>query len=648
MPLDGITTQYLSNELDMALRGARIDKIYQPEKYDLVLHLRSDNENMRLLLSSNPVFPRIHLTDSSRDNPAYPPSFCMLLRKHLSGARIINISSPPYERIIEIHCTVLNELNDVCNLRLIIEMMGRYSNIILVNNQSKIIDSILHVDARMSRIREVMPARPYDYPPAQGKLLPTEALDLLHVNKLPILESALGRPLEKAFLESLLGFSPLLAREICHLASIDPRKGCRQLSDEEKVNLIHSASTILKMVLSNQPSPCTYSSTKDAIPSDFHAFILRDAGFARPSADISSAIDTVFKQSTIHNDFIQSKRVLSSFANAALSHAVKKRSVHEADIFSSKDYLIWRKSGELILTHQNQISSDDFLLIADDYEHPDVKLKISLDPNKSSSANAQAYFKRYRKAKNRIEAAEKFIAEDNGAIQYLRVLCQALEVASEKEDLIAIKEEMSLEGLLAEGGQYTNFGNSKSVHSAIFPGKSKSGKSHSRAIRSAGKAASQKSRLQKKKASDSNNKSSESFRKFSTDDGLTVLCGRNNIQNDLLTFRVASPDDFWFHAKNMPGTHVVLRCNSSNVPDSSIVYAASVAAYYSKGATSSSQEPKNERATRSDTQSSNEIKIDVDYCLVKHVKKIPKSKPGMVTYSHQKTLLVPSSHPGKL
>ena len=676
MSLDGITTHFLAKELHERLVGGRIDKIYQPDRYNIVLSVRQESQNFRVLMSANPSGPRIHISTSTRENPALAPSFCMLLRKHLAGARITSISSPSFERIIEISIATTDELGDKKEKRLIIEMMGRYSNIILVNAENRIFDSLLHVDSQMSRVREVMPARPYVYPPVQGKLTPAAALDMLSIGELPMIEEAANRPLEKALQESLLGFSPLLSREICYLASVDARKGIRQLLPKEKAAVCRAAKDILTQITQSQIQPATYSAQAGTPPNEFHALLLKDAGFSKLRASISEAMDAVYQQKDLSVDFEQKKRNLFSFCQASLQHALRKQSVHQSDIFACKDMNLYQKSGQLLLSNHYQIPAGVSSYKAVDYEatgyaqstgddQPNnnqdnsvaqdntgapVMFEIDLDPTRTVSQNAQVFFKRYSKCKNRMEAASEFLAEDNRAVDYLSTLYQAIESAAENEDLQALREEMLFSGLLEQDfkGQYKN--SSKTNQNLnTHPGKSKNGSSSSRALRAAGRAASKRAKNGSAKPGKTSAVPPDNFRKYVASEGIPILCGRNNIQNDLLTMKTASPDDLWFHVQKMPGTHVVLRCGKTEPSESAIIQAARTAAFFSR---TWSRNEKNKasdpRQTRNESQDLSELKIAVDYCPVRNVKKPSKAKPGMVIYDHYKTVLVSPADPAKL
>ena len=666
MSLDGITTHFLAKELNECLISGRIDKIYQPDRYDIVLIIRQETKNYRVLLSANPAGPRIHISTSSRENPALAPSFCMLLRKHLAGSRITGISSLSFERIIEISVLTTDELGDRKDKRLIIEMMGRYSNIILVNAENRIFDSLLHVDSQMSRVREVMPARPYVYPPVQGKLTPLEALQISSKGELPLIAEAANRPLEKALQESLLGFSPLLSREICYRSTVDARKGIRQLSVEEKAKVCSAANSLLTDIVEGKIQPSTYSLHPKDAPVEFHCLLLKDAGFPLRQNSISEAMDAVYRQKDISIDFEQKKRNLMQFCQAALSHALRKQSVHQSDIFACKDMDLYQKSGLLLLANHYQIPAGSSHYSAVDYEAsadsnspeeatPLPMFEITMDTNRSISQNAQDYFKLYSKCKTRLDSATEFLSEDNRAVEYLSSLHQAIESASENEDILALREELQISGLLERDnsdkkGQYRN--DTKTNTNALsHPGKSKSGSNASRALRAAGKSAAKRAKngsSSSMKAS-ANTSASDQFRRYETSEGLIILCGRNNIQNDLLTMKTAAPEDLWFHVQKMPGTHVVLRCKKAEPSESAILQAARTAAFFSRTwSRSEKHRASDPRQTKNENQDLSELKIAVDYCPVKNVKKPPKAKPGMVIYDHYKTVLVSPSDPSKL
>ncbi|HPE38554.1 MAG TPA: NFACT RNA binding domain-containing protein [Bacillota bacterium] len=628
MPLDGITTHFLALELNHQLAGARIDKVYQPDRFDIHLLVRTNNnKNLRILLSANPASPRIHITESPRENPNTPPSFCMLLRKHLSGARILAIRAFDFERIIELEISTTNELQDVSVKRIIIEMMGRYSNIIFVNEENRIIDSLFHVDSQTSRVREVMPARIYEAPPKQGKIMPNDALSRIESGHLPILDTSMGRPIEKALLESITGFSPILARDICYQADVDGRIGVRQLSPEQENALIKALHKMLSCIVHEQITPGFY--LVEGIPKEFHVLKLKDAGTYQTAKSISDAMEQVTSACDAITAFENRRRRLVSIIDTSLLHATKKCQIHEDDLIQTDNLEELKTKGELILSYQYLIQEHDDAITIPDYPNIGESLTIALNPNIAPSVQGQSYFKKYRKGKAKRASALSFIEEERDAVLYLKSIRQAIDAATNMEDLFAIEAEMTEESIQANANKE---GKKKTTNDVYHPGKSKSGKSSSRALREAAKVA--KAKEMQKKASAKARAEAPSYRTFTVDSHFTAICGRNNIQNDQLTFKTASKDDLWFHVKNMPGTHVILRLMGEIPTEKAITEAAAIAAYYS-----SSNHFRQDEAS-ADIANRNGPRVEVDYCPVSHVKKIPKAKPGMVTYANYKTLLV--------
>jgi len=630
MPLDGISSHFLANELNSKLSGARIDKIYQPGRFEIYMLVRSNSENFKLLLSCDPKNARVQITEHMKENPQMPPNFCMLLRKHLSGARILNITCPDFERIIKISISTTDELHDTSTKHLVVEMMGRYSNIIFLNEENRIIDAVVHVDSSTSRVREIMPARIYESPPPQGKLTPVEALEMIKEDHLPLLESVQSRPLGKALLESLMGFSPLLSNDICFQAGLDPRDSLSSLSVEQKEKLNRITGQVLSAIISLQPSPSVYF--VDGEPKDWHALSLRNAGISQPAGSLSAAMDEVWCYYDRQQIFEQQRHRLRSIVQYALSHESKKLAIHEADLNETENVEKLKEQGELVLSYQYLIKQGDTILNIPDYPDFGITTQIPLDPDKSASEQGQVLLRRYRKLTSRREAALRFMDQEKTNIDYFHSLIQEIDAASEDDDLKAIELELQDEGV-SESGQKES--KKQKAEEKYHPGRSKSGKMSSRALRKAAQMAKQKQNKNKpaKKAEDA-----IAPRKFTVDGGFEVLSGRNNIQNDYLTFHVAQKDDLWFHAKNVPGTHVILRSDRRPVSDKAIEEAASIAAFYSRN-------NKVFTGRNSESDISYEIRLEIDYCPVSHVKKLPKAKPGMVIYEEYNSILVSAALP---
>ena len=639
MTLDGITCQLLANELNTELEGKRVDKIYMPDRHTVILHIRFTGGYKKLLISIDPGAPRICFADNTLENPSMPPSFCMLLRKYLAGSRIEKVTNPGYERIIEITVSKYDELKDRKLYTLTAELMGRFSNLVLINENGRILDSAIHVDFSVSRVREVMPARVYTYPPAQDKLTPEKALEMSRNGELPILEAELLRPIAKALVGSILGLSPVLAAFITDRADIDDRKTLTMLSPEEKTRLINAVIGFLASVTENTYSPCVFFD-ENGEPED--ASIVELKGFAKTKAvsSISEAIDIFYKARDSRLVLDKGKDRLNQIIGSALARVIKKREIHEQDLEEGKKADSLKHSGDLILTYKYMIKQGDKSVTLTDYTDESQKeIIIPLNPTLDASANAQEYYKRFHKAKRKMELAENYLKEDEMASQYLRSLSAAVNASSSLEDLDAVLDEIRAE---ISGDPGFKKGSASSKNSNVnkgdpnkMVGVAKSGKASSRALREAAKRANAG-----KGNKDKSKERALPCRRYITSDGYEILAGRNNIQNDQLTFHTASRRDWWFHVKGLPGTHVILktRPNEEMPSDNAVLEAASLAAFFSKAIILE------EHMTSGDSKPG-QLKAEVDYCPVSHVKKIPGAKPGMVIYEGYYSVLVEAKEP---
>ena len=637
MPFDGITSHLLADELNSLLAGTRIDKIFQPDKQTVIVHIRANARMEKLLISCNPACVRMNLTSSDRENPKMPPSFCMLLRKYLSGAKIESISCPSYERIIEIKASNTDELHDRKSYTLICELMGRYSNLILVNQTGKIIDSLVHVDLSVNRYREIMPARIYEYPPEQDKMLPEDALKLCLEGKLPIKDTETGRSAEKALLNSIKGLSPALARRMVNKCDIDDRTPVKMLTDDVKENLRKTSEEFFREVTNSTSHASVYYS-EDNEPLDYLPYCFEGKNIKKFDS-ISEAIDRFYESKDRAADLDRKKHRLTVIIDAALSHAVRKLEIHENDLEDGQKSEYYKKCADLILSNTYRIKEHAISFTCEDYyEDPPKEITINLNPILDASSNAQEYYKRFRKSKRKLSLADEYIKSDREAISYFRSLKTAIASASCADDITALELEIAvLAGTLSaqnrEAKAKEGVGNPNRT-----VGMAKSGKHASRAMREAAKRAAQKNR----KISQRKVEIALSYRKYTTSDGYEILSGRNNIQNDELTFKVASKDDWWFHIKGLPGTHVILRSHKGEEfpSDNAVLEAASLAVFFSKSIML-------EEHSESAGSHAGEIKAEVDYCPVSHVKKIPGAKPGMVIYENYYSVLVPAKEPSQ-
>ena len=636
MTLDGITCQLLANELNKELEGKRVDKIYMPDKHTVILHIRFTGGYRKLLISIDPGSPRICFAETTAENPSMPPSFCMLLRKYLAGSRIEKVTNPGYERIIEITVSNNDELRDRKLYTLTVELMGRFSNLVLINETGKILDSAIHVDFSVSRVREVMPARVYIYPPAQDKLSPDRALEMARQGDLPIMESELSRPIEKALVGSIQGLSPVLAAYISDCADLDDRKTLSMLSDLEKSKLNASVKAFLESVTGGTYSARIFYDDNDE-PADASIVDLKGYAGSETVSSISEAIYLSYRARDSRLVLDMGKDRLIQIISNALARVIKKRELHEQDLEEGKKADEYKHSGDLILTYKYMIKQGSSNVTLTDYTEEGQKdISVALNPTLDASGNAQEYYKRFHKAKRKMELAEKYLKDDDLAAQYLRSLFAAVNAATSLEDIQAINEEIRIEIAGDSGfrkGQAVKKNNTGDPNKMV--GVAKSGKASSRALREAAKRANQ-GKGNKDKAKDR----PLPCRRYMTSDGYEILAGRNNIQNEQLTFHTASRRDWWFHVMGLPGTHVILKTkpNEEMPSDNAVLEAASLAAFFSKAIIL-------EEHMTSEDSKPGQLKAEVDYCPVSHVKKIPGAKPGMVIYEGYYSVLVEAKEP---
>ena len=628
MALDGITCQLLSDELNDKLSGVRIEKVFMPDKSTVILHFRGYSGIKKLLISINPNSPRVNLTDSTRENPAMPPSFCMLLRKYLAGAHIEKVTNPGYERIIEFHITNTDELRDTNNYRLIVELMGRFSNIILLNKGGKILDSAIHVDFRISRVREVMPARIYDYPPSQEKMLPEEAYETVKSGLLPIKEENSSRPIHKALLDSVKGMSPQVLRVLAHKAGIDDRKVPKDLTDSEKENLIKILANYFEQIVNRDYSPAVYYGDDDQ-PTDYSPTEMVGFKSVTKTETLSEAIDLFYADKDKNLDLENKKNRLLQIVNQALTKVIRKLETHRDEETEGLKADSYKLSGDLILSYQYKIKTGDKSLFCEDYNSdPPREIEIELDPRLSAADNAQEYYKRFRKARKKLTLAQEYLEEDKLAAEYLRSLKSMILAVDNEDDIKALDAEIRSE-VSEKRPKHELKQNNGDPNRMV--GKAKSGKASSRALREAAKRINNRNKHSDKSGKDK----PLPYRKYETADGYLIYCGRNNIQNEELTFRVADRNDFWFHVKGLPGTHVILKSHPGEEfpSDEAVLEAASIAAYFSK------------KMVIEEHHMNAESKVEVDYCKVSHVKKIPGAKPGMVIYEGYYSINVTAKEP---
>ncbi len=563
MAFDGITIAAMVKELNTSLKGGRINKIAQPESDELLITVRGQDGQKRLLLSASPSLPLLYFTSKNRISPLTAPNFCMLLRKHIGSARITDITQPGMERVVQFHLEHLNELGDVCHKILIMELMGKHSNLIFCDDKGMILDSIKHVSSNMSSVREVLPGREYFIPKTQDKLDPltiTEEEFIADICPKPL-------PAAKAIYSSLTGISPVMAQEVCFRASIDGNDSMQSLNEAARTHLYHTFARIMDQVKEGSFTPNIIFRGDEPVEYGVLDFQQYGPEYHSVSFDsVSQMLETYYASRDLITRIRQKSADLRRIVQTALERNRKKLMLQQKQMKDTEKKDKYKIYGELINTYGYGLEEGVKSFKALNY-YTNEEITIPLDPQLTPQENSKKYFDRYQKLKRTQEALEEQIKETTEEIQHLESISNALDIAREESDLSQIKEEL------------TEFGYIKKHYT------SKKG-----------------AKMQTK---------SKPFHYISSD-GYDIYVGKNNYQNDELTFKFASGNDWWFHAKKMPGSHVVVKTKDGTLPDRTFEEAGSLAAYYSQGRTAP--------------------KVEIDYLQKKNVKKPAGAKPGFVVY----------------
>ena len=639
MAFDGIVLHAIIDELGGLLTGGRVEKIFQTEPAEITLLIHATGEHYRLLLSADPASARIHLTRTKKENPALPPPFCMVLRKYLTGSRIIAIRQRGYDRVAELEFEARSEMGDQVSKTLVLEIMNRQSNLILLNSSGVIHDAIRHADNSVNRFREIMPARPYTPPPAQEKLTPPE---LSSVSVRNALISAGVNTVSKCILSIAAGFSPLLCDAVCIDAGLEPDTPPAALTEAEISRLCEALDSVKTEILSGDYHPALIKGGKD-----FHCLSVCSRAFGGGDPvnynTVNLAVDRFFTAKSESDRFQREKAGIHREISGNIEKLSKKYQEYRRELDDAAGFEREKQLGDLITGQLYDLPEFAPEITLTDYYDPENReFTLELDPSRSVAANAQLYYKKYRKHKAATETVGKLAGRVRADLGYLESVSSMLANSESFEELTDIRSELRAELLSGTPGKVNS--NSKDQADSKFPpsaymgGKPASKKS----LRARANAAKAKSAAGKggKKGGNSNG-SAQSGRDIdrAEDAGLTkpiqrlspsgkrIFIGRNSRQNEKLTLRDAAPEDLWFHVKNAPGSHVVLKLKESGVntaSDADIEAAAALAAYYSSQRSGS--------------------KVDVDFTAVKNVKKIPGGKPGMVTYSGFRTVTIKPSN----
>lgn len=573
MAFDGIMLSSIIGELKSEIIGGRIDKIYQPERDELHIYIRANRQNYVLLMSASPNFPRIHLTEHTKTNPDVPPMFCMVLRKHLINGRIVNIEQPKFDRICHIQIESMNELGDISIKTLAIEIMGRHSNIILFDSENKIIDSIKHIPDTVSSVRQVLPGEDYVLPPGKEKQNPLlERGDKLENFLLEVRQEQFS----KTILNNFMGISKVSANEVVYRALVDTNE---KLDFEEKVDKVCRSfleffthvkkGSFVPTILKNEEDELI-----DILPFLYEQFPL----YLQERHDSpSNAVDIYYFERDRTDRIKQRASALHKLLKRELEHNEHKLGIQREELNRAKNagkYKLW---GELIIANIYKIpKGTSKVSLLNYYDSNGAKEEIILNPNKTPAQNADIYFKKYSKLKNAHRQLSKQVIETEYEIRYIENQIENLNNCTEELEIEEIREELMEEGYI------------------------------------------RKPRGKKARRKNKNRYSKPHH--FLSSDGYDIYVGKNNRQNDYLTQKVANNNDIWLHVKDIPGSHVIIRAQGDETPDSTLEEGAILAAYYSKGRNSSN--------------------VPVDYCLRRYVRKPSGAKPGMVIYDNQSTLYV--------
>ncbi len=576
MAFDGVTIANVVYELNRELVGGRLAKIAQPENDELLLTIKTANGQKRLLISAGASLPLIYLTEKNKQSPMTAPNFCMLLRKHLQNGRIIAITQPGLERIVHIEVEHLDEMGDLCRKILVVEIMGKHSNIIFCNDENMIIDSIKHVSVAVSSVREVLPGKPYFVVQTQDKL---DALNTDY-DAFYSTVSAKPQPVFKALYGSFAGISPILAQELCYQAQIDGEQPTAALTEPDYRRLFQAFAGMTTAIKNGEFAPnIAYTGSQ---PVEFAAVPLTmyHTGADRTVAfdSMSELLEAYYAEKNTITRIRQKSADLRRIVQTALERNVKKYDLQLRQMKDTEKRETYRIYGELLNTYGYSAQPGDKALEAVNY-YTNEPVTIPLDPTLSATENAKKYFDKYGKMKRTYEALSELTKEVKEEIDHLETIMAALDIALQEEDLVEIKEE------LTESGYIRRKGGTKKVKVTSKP-----------------------------------------FHYLSSD-GFHIYVGKNNYQNDELTFKFATGNDWWFHAKGMPGSHVVVKMDGAEeLPDRTFEEAGRLAAYYSKGR--------------------GQEKVEIDYIQKKHVKKPSGGKPGFVVYYTNYSLMIDSNIEG--
>lgn len=569
MALDGIVMANLTSEIKQRLEGGKIAKIAQPEKDELMFTVKNQRNTWRLLISASASLPLIYFTEQNKQGPLTAPNFCMLLRKHIGNGRIVNVTQPGLERILTLEIEHLDEMGDKKRKKLIVEIMGKHSNIIFCNEEDIILDSIKHISAQVSSVREVLPGRKYFIPHT------TEKADPLTITREAFISliGSTAAPIQKALYLKLTGLSPLMGTELCHVASVDGDRSANELKENELIHLHHMLTLLMEDVKEGNFTPnIVYKGEEPVEFASLPLTCMEGEGYEARSYDsISLLLEQYYASKNIITRIRQKSVDLRRIVQTALERNYKKYDLQEKQLKDTEKRDKFKVYGELLNTYGYELTGGEKSLKCLNY-YTNEEITIPLDENLTATENAKKYFERYNKLKRTFEALTQQTAETKKEIDHLESVSASLDIALKEEDLVQIKEELMEYGYIKGRRQ----GDKKpKITSRPFH--------------------------------------------YLSSDGFHIYVGKNNYQNEELTFKVAGGNDWWFHAKGIPGSHVIVKGEGKELPDRTFEEAGALAAYYSKGRDND--------------------KVEVDYIQRKHIKKVAGAAPGFVIYHTNYSLI---------
>ena len=533
MAFDGVMMHYVKEEIKSVALDARVSQIHQPNRDELVIALRTKNGNKKLLVSSRANSPRICFTEHSIENPATPPMLCMLLRKRLGGAKLVDVRQIELERIMFLDFIATNELGDKVKLTLCVEIMGKYSNIILIDENDNIVDALKRVDFTMSTQRLVLPNIKYELPPKQDKLC------ILECSGRDIVEKAINTPAEmrlsKALLSAMQGVSPIITRELEYMVGVDSN---RELTVIDKLKLIEKVDKLKEYIVSGEKSP-TMMIKPEGKPVDISFMDIMQYGEMASKKiflDFSTLLDSFYYERDKAERMKVKGQDLLRLCSNIQDKLCRKIAVQEKELKDSLNRDKLRKKGDLLQANMYKLVRGQSFIDVEDYYDNNKIVRIKLSPTLNTSQNVQKYYKDYRRAKTREEMLTVQIAKAKAELQYISAVQESLGRAESERELTEIRQELVDEGYLKNRNPK---GRNKALK--LLPPK-----------------------------------------EYKSSDGFTIYVGRNNKQNDKLTLKTARNYDMWLHTKDIPGSHVIIVSDNREITDTAILEAASLAAYNSK------------------------------------------------------------------